>query len=307
VSAPSLHNTQPWRFRVRGRGTVVELLADPARMLPMADPRGRAAHISCGAALLNLRVAATATGLEPDVALLPDSAKPLLMARVRLAQPHVVNPWDRELQAAIPLRRTNREPFSSRAVPPGIKAELAEAAEAEGAILHFLDHDQAERVRQLAVDTEREMLADPAFRSEIEQWIGGSRATDGLPDAVLGARSPEGAEPVRRFTAGARPPGHYAWFEDRPQLAVLSTRAGGPREWLAAGQAMERAWLTATLRGVSFCPLTQPMERGAAWLVSEPRAGNEEPQIIMRMGYGLPVTVAAPRRPLADVVEWITG
>ena len=64
VAAPSLHNTQPWRFRVRDGGAVIELLADPARMLPAADPGGRAAHIACGAALFNLRMAAAVAGLQ---------------------------------------------------------------------------------------------------------------------------------------------------------------------------------------------------------------------------------------------------
>src|SRR5208282_1539113 len=85
VAAPSLHNTQPWRFRVRDSGSVIELLADPARMLPAADPGGRAAHIACGAALFNLRMAAAVAGLRPDIALLPDPARPLLVAEVRLA------------------------------------------------------------------------------------------------------------------------------------------------------------------------------------------------------------------------------
>jgi hypothetical protein len=58
TAAPSMHNTQPWRFRVRHHSSTIELWADPARMLPVADPHGRAVHIACGAALFNLRVAA---------------------------------------------------------------------------------------------------------------------------------------------------------------------------------------------------------------------------------------------------------
>jgi hypothetical protein len=46
-----MHNTQPWRFRIRHQSSTIELWADPARMLPVADPHGRAAHIACGAAL----------------------------------------------------------------------------------------------------------------------------------------------------------------------------------------------------------------------------------------------------------------
>ena len=38
-AAPSIHNTQPWRFRVPGED-IIELRGDPDRMLLVADPRG---------------------------------------------------------------------------------------------------------------------------------------------------------------------------------------------------------------------------------------------------------------------------
>src|SRR6516162_1298243 len=110
AAAPSLHNTQPWRFRVRGGGSVIELLADPARMLPAADPGGRAAHVACGAALFNLRLAAAVAGQRPDIRLLPDSGQPLLLAEVRLVGTRqAAAPWERELHAAIERRQSNRE------------------------------------------------------------------------------------------------------------------------------------------------------------------------------------------------------
>jgi len=305
VAAPSLHNTQPWRFRIRDGGSVIELLADPARMLPAADPGGRAAHIACGAALFNLRLAAAVADLRPDIRLLPDPGQPLLVAEVRLAATReAAAPWQRELHAAIPRRQSNREPYSARPVPPDTRAELAAAASAEGAILHFLDRDEALRVRRLAADAELYLLADPAYRSEVARWVGGRRDSDGIPDSALGPTSPEGGQPVRRFVPGHPSPVRYERFEENPQLAVLSARAGGARNWLAAGQALQRAWLTATSRGISCCPLTQPLETADAWLVRDPRSGTEQPQMILRIGYGPPIPAGAPRRAVSDVIDW---
>jgi nitroreductase len=65
VAAPSQHNTQPWRFRVPRYAHVIELYAEPARALPHSDPAGRAIHIACGAALLNLRLAAASPLTQP--------------------------------------------------------------------------------------------------------------------------------------------------------------------------------------------------------------------------------------------------
>ena len=74
--APSMHNTQPWRFRVEQASQTIGLYADPARMLRFGDPDGRALHIACGAALFNLRLAATVAGRQPVFRLLPDPGQP---------------------------------------------------------------------------------------------------------------------------------------------------------------------------------------------------------------------------------------
>jgi nitroreductase len=305
VAAPSQHNTQPWRFSIGPARDLIKLSADPDRMLPAADPSSRAAHIACGAALLNLRLAAAVAGLEAGVRLLPDPGQPLLMAEIRLSGPYSPEPGERELHAAIPRRQTNRKPFSNRVVPAGVRAELAEAAGLEAAVLHFLDHGEAARVLRLAADAEQDLLADPAYRAELARWTGGQRDADGIPDRALGPRSAEGSTPVRDFTPERhQEEADYAWFEERPQLAVLSVRSGGPPGWLAAGQALQRVWLTATCRGIAVCPLTQPLETADAWLVRDPRLASEQPQMILRIGYGLPVPPGAPRRPVDDVADW---
>ena len=302
IMAPSRHNSQPWRFRFDPASQTIELYADPERMLRVSDPAGRGLHLACGAALFNLRLAAAMAGRHPVVRLTPDADQPLLIATVRLAGPCQPQQQEIELHAAIAERRTNRSPFSPRPVPPGVRAELAEAAQIEGAVLHFPDRQEASRLLGLAQDAERDLLADPAYRAELARWVGGARNREGIPDEATGPRDPERATPVRDFTPARPGPVGYAWFEEEPQLAVLSTLCDGRADWLRAGQAMQRAWLTATLRGVAVAPLTQPLETGGAWQVRDPRSGIEYPQMILRLGYGLPAP-RAPRRPVSDVLD----
>src|SRR5712692_7561356 len=197
VAAPSMHNTQPWRFRVRQASRTIELRADPARQLPYSDPDGRAVHIACGAAVFNLRLAAAVAGWQASVLLLPDAGTPLLLATIRLGGRYRVGVAERELHAAIEQRHTNRQPFSSRSVPPGVLAEMAEAARLEGAILHIPDHDESVRLLHLAADAERDLLTDLRYLAELARWTGGQRDREGIPDSALGPRSPEGAAPVR--------------------------------------------------------------------------------------------------------------
>jgi len=54
VRAPSSHNTQPWYFRLSA--PAIDLCADRTRALPVSDPDDREMLISCGAALLHLRI-----------------------------------------------------------------------------------------------------------------------------------------------------------------------------------------------------------------------------------------------------------
>src|ERR1700712_430673 len=69
--APSLHNSQPWRFRLLADR--IELHMDLGRRLPGADPEDRELRLACGAALLNLRLALQGLGIRPSVTLLPPS------------------------------------------------------------------------------------------------------------------------------------------------------------------------------------------------------------------------------------------
>ena len=72
LRAPSVHNTQPWRWRIDDADGVVELYADRNRHLSATDPDGRDLLISCGAALDHLVVAlAHAVGIpeQPQLVL----------------------------------------------------------------------------------------------------------------------------------------------------------------------------------------------------------------------------------------------
>ncbi|MGE5292053.1 MAG: Acg family FMN-binding oxidoreductase [Micromonosporaceae bacterium] len=314
VAAPSMLNTQPWRFRYREADHTFELYADPSRALRHCDPQGRAVHIACGAALFNLRLAIAASGREPVVRLLPHPHEPLLLATVRIAGKYRQRSTERELYDTIGKRHSSRQPFTDRQVPPGVLAELVEAAALEGATLHILGPVAAARVLELTAEADRVQREQPGYRSELAQWVGGKREWDGVPDSATGPRVADGSLPLRDFSLG-RPPDQvrYARFEAHPQLAVLSTRFSGAADWLRAGQALQRVLLLATARGLATGLLTQALETADAWLVRDPGSGIEHPQIVLRLGYESSKAKATPRRPISDVLDdrgderWLRG
>jgi hypothetical protein len=78
ILAPSGHNAQPWLFSIAD--DTIELYADRARALPVFDPEDRELTISCGAALLNLRLALRRFGYQDLLETLPDPAVDDLLA-----------------------------------------------------------------------------------------------------------------------------------------------------------------------------------------------------------------------------------
>ncbi|OXS14999.1 hypothetical protein CGX12_11455 [Zobellella denitrificans] len=109
ILAPSSHNTQPWRFRLSA--SAIDLLADRRRALPVNDPDDRELTISCGCALMNLRIAAARRELGTHTTLLPEAADPGWLARVALVPGADVPADQAALAEAIPRRHSCRHPF----------------------------------------------------------------------------------------------------------------------------------------------------------------------------------------------------
>jgi hypothetical protein len=307
VLAPSSFNTQPWAFHLGG--VSVDLRADRARGLPLVDPQGRELVIGCGAALLNLRVAMRGFGLLPSVALFPDPRDPDLLARVTLEEETLASDGDLRLRDAVPARRTNRQPFDALPVPGPVLDALALAARQEGATLSFLESmEDKRRVAELVGGAERLQLADPAFRDGLGRWVGQrvAEATERLagdrgamPDLFV----PMAAQAARMFDTGDHLAAHdQARTERSPALALLATANDTPEDWLAAGQALQRALLAGTLAGVSASYLSQPIEVPAFRpRVAEAFGSKGQPQLLLRLGYG-PATPPAARRPVREAV-----
>jgi hypothetical protein len=108
--APSIYNTQPWRWRVDS--TSVHLYSDPGMQLPNTDPDGRDLILSCGVALSHCVIAFAAMGWRARVHRLPDPADPSHLAAIEV-NPHTADHTDITLAAAIPRRRTDRRHYSS--------------------------------------------------------------------------------------------------------------------------------------------------------------------------------------------------
>jgi hypothetical protein len=306
--APSIHNSQPWRFRVDEEA--VELWADPARRT-RDDAIGREMLISCGAALFGLRLAVRSLGHLPVVDLLPDPSQLRLLARVRVATGARVielNELERRMLAAVPHRHTHRGPFVAEPLPPGLLAGLQNDALTEGATLALVGEGlPADRLARLAAAAQRASL-DEGERAGIRRWTRSPQhpAADGIPAAALVAGPAEaepGRLPQRDFDLGAGLgllPGGGA---PPAATAVLVTAGDRRADWLRAGQALQRLLLHAASAWVFASLYTQPLENPLTReLIRDQLRLPGDPQMLLQFGRAVSAASTA-RRPPSELVD----
>jgi len=302
--APSVHNTQPWRFTVTAKD--VQLHADRRRQLAMIDPEGRELTISCGAALLNMRVAAAALGRPLHVEALPDVTDPLHLATARFGRREEAPLTDAALADAIERRHSHRRGFGPGRIPADVIAALQQQAEREGASLIHLDAHQQRAAARLTRVADAFFASDPAYRRELRHWVSSlSEAADGVSATAFGTQpARRGGPPLRDFTLA------MPWLERAPEFFadedwfVVVTHDDERLAWLAAGQAVERVLLHATLAGLGASFMTQALEVPvirAQLAVCAGTAGAV--QVLLRVGPARP-TAAAGRLPLEQVVTF---
>lgn len=304
--APSVHNTQPWRFVLSGHS--LEIHADWSRRLRILDPRGRQLLVSCGCAVLNARVSLAAAGYAAIVDRFPDPSQPNLLARLTLPNHRSARVPLAELDAVVELRRTNRRRFADEPVPDEFVHALVRAASEEGAELVPLSRPEhraaAVRLSQRADQLEH---ADPAYRAELRAWTSDDpRRLDGVPALAVphGAAGAPDELPIRDFDTRG-----MGWLpaEDRSHsdqcLLLLGTLTDTPAAWLRAGEALERVLLEITRRGYAASPLTQVIE--VAVTNAQLRADlslRMHPHVLLRVGRA-PTTPATRRRRLASMID----
>lgn len=259
--------------------------------------------------MFNLRVALCRFGYDGRIELLPESEKPNLLARIRLGTPREPTVDEMILFNAVRKRHTNRQPFACRKLPQELVEALRAAAEQEGAWLHFATDEERSLLVDLVWEADRLQWADKQFRTELAAWIWPnlSGRRDGIPGYALGRDSVMSvAAPavVRNLDLGKSvSEKDRALALESPALVLLGTDEDGPRDWLNAGQALERVLLRAAADGVSASFFNQPLE--ISELRPQLRAAVVEtgfPQLMMRLGYG-PAVPPTPRRNVRDVTR----
>ncbi len=306
--APSVHNTQPWRWRVGSSS--LHLYADRRKHLSNTDPDGRDVILSCGIALHHCVVALAALGWQSKIHRSPNPDEPDHLAAVEVYR-HPANEIDISLAAAIPRRHTDRRRYSAWSVPSHHIALLGARATRMG--IMFRQIESLPELQRTVAQSVQLHSADLGYLSELTTWSGRHASPEGVPARNTPAADPRSPIPPRLF-AGAKlaQPVDSEPLEDNAVVLALGTKDDSMVARLRAGEASSSVLLSATALGLASCPVTEPLEitetRDAVQI--EVFGLSAIPQMLLRIGWA-PVNAdpmpATPRRPLCDVVQYLAG
>ncbi|RMI33714.1 Acg family FMN-binding oxidoreductase [Nocardia stercoris] len=305
--APSVHNTQPWRWVADG--VRLDLFSDLDRLLPGTDPRGRQQMISCGAILHHVITASVAHGWAVATERFPDPGDPDHLARLTLRPAEGPVPDDTERTRAMDRRYSDRLAMLPLTDPRPVMARLRAAVLPFEQEFEVLDPAVRPRLASLSDRHTATRRDDPFYQQELSWWTGHSEGPDGISAQALASASEYGRTDVGRAFPPAQGSDRRPGLADQATLALISSYGDSPRQWLLAGEALSAVLLDCTVAGLSTCPLTHVTELDAerrmlAMLL--PEAGAL-PQVLVRIGTapeGEEPPPPTPRRPLTDVVEF---
>jgi hypothetical protein len=295
-SAPSLHNTQPWRWRVHGNR--LDLVLERARVLHSTDPHARLATLSCGTALHHARLHHAASGWHATVRRFPDPANGDHLARLLLDRPAPVDQDALRLLRAVARRQTDRR------VTPGAPLDfdrlrpVTTAARREGADLKLLRPRQVFDLAEAFNRAQSAVENDSGRLAELAGSVTASHTdTIGIPAPALTTDRWTVIGPghgLHRSAATLIGESHH----HASIFAILHGIGDSSHDWLRAGEALSACWLTADRVQVSLLPQSFAIEVPAAReLVRELLEPTDSPYLVLRFASAEPHSGTAPRTP----------
>jgi hypothetical protein len=305
--APSLHNSQPWRWVAEGAG--LDLYVDHSRILYSADKSGREARISCGAVLDHLRVTMAAAGWTANIDRFPDPNNLDHLASLEFSPMSLVTDDQRRRADAILHRRTDRLPFTEPTNWESLEPVLRNAVDAGPLHLDVIADELRPELARASQLTELLRRYDSYYHTELNWWTGHFEDSDGIPrSALASAAESDRVDVGRKFPVSAHNERRAGTGPDRSIVLVLSTDEDTPDDALRCGEALSAVLLECTLAGMATCTLTQLTELWSSRNLIGTLTGRAAmPQLLIRVGEAPflgEVPPMTPRRPLDEVLTF---
>lgn len=326
ITAPSAHNTQPWRIELMS-DTEAQVFFDPDRLLPATDPQGRQVHISHGTLLEMTAIGATHLGYRAEIELLPKGEMNLAeygtkpTAHLSLLADSHVN--EDPLFSQLSLRRSSRLPHTPQPISDDERVAITTAASRPGVEPGWIPAQRMDEAIDLAIQGMAIEVRGHDTYEESNQWYRFSDAEiaakgDGLNANTAGMTG----LPLLATRTITRPGNWHMWFNRAPFLnafakTVRSTQAlftlvtptNTMADWITTGRSYVRAQLTAGGYNLRFHPISQTLQEfpemdqlregmGAVVNVTPPATL----QMLVRVGH-TQTPALSPRRDLQTIAH----
>lgn len=261
--APSVHNTQPWRFAIDGSAVV--LIVEPSRALDAGDPTQRELWVSLGVCLEALLQSANGLGFTTEIAFLQTDSPKGEVARILLTPSRDSRP---EILEALKNRHSYRGPMKPSTIPESLIATCNDAIKDIPNVSLILIQDK-ERVARIADITDKGMrlaLSSAKFRKELAPLLNynWSSARTGLHGFVLnhGALGSiwEKWSVILGLDSKRKAQADKQKVLESSGLLFIVSKGDVPRFWLDVGRAYMRVVLEITKAGFAHSTLTAPVE-----------------------------------------------
>jgi hypothetical protein len=303
--APSLHNTQPWRWVLDGR--VLQLFVDPNRAPVHTDKTGRETLIGCGAVLDHFRVAMAVAGWKSNVDRFPNPNNLHHLASIDFSPMDFVTDGHRRRADAILLRRTDRLPFSAPMNWESIENQLRATVRDDYVRLDVVPDELHQQLAEASELTDSFRQYDSSYHAELTHWTTDFELSTGIPrSSLISAAESDRVAVGRHFPVTDNAERRSEIAEDRAKVVVLSTYEDAHGSMLRCGEMLSATLLDATMAELATCTLTHITEVPASRQILADLIGQSAtPHVLIRIGR-VPSTEnlapQTPRRPIDEVL-----
>ncbi|KAA1251174.1 NAD(P)H nitroreductase [Mycobacterium simiae] len=308
--APSVHNSQPWRWVVEGnaKDRTAHLFVDRHRTVPATDHSGREALMSCGAVLDHLRIAVTAAHWQASITRFPDPKNFDHLATVEFSPIDHVSDAQHKRAQAILQRRTDRLPFDRPSYWHLFEPVLLGIVDNDAALLHVLADEQRPHLVQASQLSEALRRDDPSYHAELDWWTSPFALAEGVPPSALASDTERlRVDVARDFPVRSHQDRRAGITADWSKILVLSTPDDTRADVLRCGEVLSSVLLECTMAGLATCTLSHLIESSESRDIVRNMIGQRgEPQVLIRVGITPPIDdllAPTPRRPLDRVLE----
>ncbi|MDT5010652.1 MAG: hypothetical protein QOH57_2269 [Mycobacterium sp.] len=304
--APSLHNSQPWRWIVHEAS--VDLFEDHRRVVRSTDSSGREALISCGAAMDHFRVAMTAAGWHINVDPFPNPSELDHLATIFFTPAHYVTASERDRADAILRRRTDRLPFQAPNHWESFERLVRETVDCRKATADILADESRPALAEASRLTESMRRYDEYYHDELHWWTEPFRSYQGVPPSALISEAEfQRVDINREFPVTGHGDRRPEVQTDQAKVLILSTPENTRADALGCGEVLSTVLLECTMAGLATCTLTHITELPDSRATIQNLLGsNAFPQVLVRVGKTAvleEIPAPTPRLPLSEIMQ----